>query len=457
MPRLDGILADTTPLRVSPPFRRLWWGLGISNLGSQLTVVAVGLQVYALTGSTLAVGVLGVFALVPLVALGLYGGALVDAYDRRKVALLASWALWVVTGLLALQAWLDVGSVGVLYGLVALQSAAFAINNPARSAIIPRLVEPRLLPAANALQTISWSIALTVGPLLGAFLVALWGYGIAYTIDAVLFAAALWAVWRLPSIPPVLTSDVTAPASTPGHGGSDNGPDNPEGDGAAPRRKVVGISSVVDGLRYLATRPNVRTTFLVDLAAMILAFPRVLLPAVGVLFIGGGETTTGVLSAAFAVGAVLAGVFSGALSRVRWQGRVIAWAITAWGLSIAAFGAVLLLVGSTNPSQVLVGGLVAACVALALAGASDAVSAVFRQTILQTATPDDMRGRLQGVFIVVVAGGPRLGEVVLGAQASWFGEAWAAVAGGLACIVVVWLILRAQPRFLTYDALHPEP
>ncbi|RXR25796.1 MFS transporter [Oerskovia turbata] len=457
MPRLDGILADTTPLRVSPPFRRLWWGLGISNLGSQLTVVAVGLQVYALTGSTLAVGVLGIFALVPLVALGLYGGALVDAYDRRKVALLASWALWVVTGLLALQAWFDVGSVGVLYGLVALQSAAFAINNPARSAIIPRLVEPRLLPAANALQTISWSIALTVGPLLGAFLVALWGYPVAYTIDVVLFAAALWAVWRLPSIPPVLTSDVSEPASTPGHGGSDNVSGDPAGDGAAPRRKVVGISSVVDGLRYLATRPNVRTTFLVDLAAMILAFPRVLLPAVGVLFIGGGETTTGVLSAAFAVGAVLAGVFSGALSRVRWQGLVIAWAITAWGLSIAAFGAVLLVVGRTEPSHVLVGGLVAACVALALAGASDAVSAVFRQTILQTATPDDMRGRLQGVFIVVVAGGPRLGEVVLGAQASWFGEAWAAVAGGLACVVVVWLILRAQPRFLRYDALHPEP
>ena len=456
MPRLDGILADTTPLRVSPPFRRLWWGLGVSNLGSQLTVVAVGLQVYALTGSTLAVGVLGIFALVPLVALGLYGGALVDAYDRRRVALLASWALWVVTGLLALQAWLDVGSVGVLYGLVALQSAAFAINNPARSAIIPRLVEPRLLPAANALQTISWSIALTVGPLLGAFLVALWGYGVAYTIDVVLFAAALWAVGRLPSIPAVLADRLPEEGGAPGLGGRDDAAAAGAAAGA-PRRKVVGIGSVIDGLRYLATRPNVRTTFLVDLAAMILAFPRVLLPAVGVLFIGGGETTTGVLSAAFAVGAVLAGVFSGALSRVRRQGLVIAWAITAWGLSIAAFGAVLLLVGSTEPSQVLVGGLVAACVALALAGASDAVSAVFRQTILQTATPDDMRGRLQGVFIVVVAGGPRLGEVVLGAQASWFGEAWAAVAGGLACIVVVWLILRTQPRFLRYDALHPEP
>src|SRR6478609_9381563 len=141
------LLIDLTPLRVSPSFRRLWWGLGVSNIGTQLTAVAVGLQVYAITRSTLAVGILGVFALVPLVVLGLYGGALVDAYDRRRVALAASTALWVVTALVALQAWLHLDSVGVLYALVAAQSAAFAINNPARSAIVPRLVEPRLLPA----------------------------------------------------------------------------------------------------------------------------------------------------------------------------------------------------------------------------------------------------------------------------------------------------------------------
>lgn len=440
--RVNGLLADTTPLRISPPFRRLWWGLGISNLGSQLTVVAVGLQVYALTGSSLAVGVLGLCALVPLVVLGLYGGALVDAYDRRKVALAASTALWVVTALIAVQAWLHLNSVGVLYALVAAQSAAFAINNPARSAIIPRLVEPRLLPAANALQTIAWNVALTVGPLGGAFLVALWGYQVAYTIDAVLFTAALWAVWRLPDIPP-LPAAPGAPAAVVAPAGR--------------RRRVVGWRSVVDGLRYLATQPNVRTTFLVDLAAMVLASPRVLLPAAGVVFLGGGEATTGVLTAAFAVGAVLAGVFSGGLSRVRWQGRVIVCAITAYGLSIVLFGVVLLGVGATTPTTVLVGGVVAASVALALAGASDAVSAVFRQTILQTATPDDMRGRLQGVFIVVVAGGPRLGELVLGAQATWAGEAWAAVAGGVACVVVLWLVVRAQRRFWRYDALHPEP
>jgi len=453
VPRVNGLLADTTPLRISPPFRRLWWGLGISNLGSQLTVVAVGLQVYALTGSSLAVGVLGICALVPLVVLGLYGGALVDAYDRRKVALAASTALWVVTALIALQAWWHLDSVGVLYGLVAAQSAAFAINNPARSAIIPRLVEPRLLPAANALQTIAWNVALTVGPLGGAFLVALWGYQVAYTIDAVLFTAALWAVWRLPDIPPI---PGTTPPGASGPGARRRRPGRAAGPPGR-RRPVVGWRSVVDGLRYLATRPNVRTTFLVDLAAMVLASPRVLLPAAGVVFLGGGEATTGVLTAAFAIGAVLAGLFSGGLSRVRWQGRVIVWAVTGYGISIVLFGLVLVGVGSTSPTTVLVGGVVAASVALALAGASDAVSAVFRQTILQTATPDDMRGRLQGVFIVVVAGGPRLGELVLGAQATWVGEAWAAVAGGVACVVVLWLVVRAQRRFWHYDAHHPEP
>ncbi len=467
MSRVNGLLADTTPLRVSPPFRRLWWGLGISNLGSQLTVVAVGLQVYALTGSSLAVGVLGVCALVPLVVLGLYGGALVDAYDRRRVALGASSALWIISILLAVQALLHLHQVLGLYGLVALQSAAFAINNPARSAIIPRLVEPRLLPAANALQTLAWNVALTVGPLGGAFLVALWGYQVAYTIDAVLFTAALWAVWRLPDIPPLSVPEA-GPAVPGGDAvvGADDvsgvrvapvDPGDRSGARRRPRGRVVGWRSVVDGLRYLATRPNVRTTFLADLAAMVLASPRVLLPAAGVVWLGGGEATTGVLTAAFAVGAVLAGVFSGGLSRVRWQGRVIVWAITAYGLSIVLFGLVLLGVGAAQPTTVLVGGLVAACVALALAGASDAVSSVFRQTILQAATPDDMRGRLQGVFIVVVAGGPWLGELVLGAQATWVGEAWAAVAGGVACVVVLWLVLWSQRRFWRYDALHPEP
>lgn len=425
------LLLDLTPLRASPAFRRLWLGLGISNFGTQLTVVAVGLQVYDLTQSTFAVGILGICALVPLVGLGLYGGALVDAYDRRKVALLASFGLWLVVLALAAQAWLHLDSVPLLYALVALQSAGFAINNPARTAIIPRLVVGRQLPAANVLQTIMWNLAQTVGPLLGAFLVAIWDFAEAYTIDAVLFTVALWALWRLPDLPPV----------------------REEGD-SAPKR---GLASVLEGLRYLATRPNVRMTFVVDLIAMVLAMPRVLYPAVGVLFLGGGATTTGILSAAFAVGAVLAGLFSGGLVAMQRQGRVIVGAIVGFGLSVLGFGVVLVVVGPTSPGRIMVGALLCALVFLAMAGASDAVSSVFRQTILQSATPDQMRGRLQGVFIVVVAGGPRLGELVVGTEASLFHEGWAAVIGGVSCAVLVVLVTVLQRKFLAYDARHPVP
>jgi MFS family permease len=313
--------------------------------------------------------------------------------------------------------------------------AGFAINNPARSAIIPRLIDPQLLPAANVLQTIAWNIALTCGPLLGAFLVATWDFGEAYTIDALLFTATLWALWRLPSMPPMETAGL-------------------DDDGPAPHR---GLRSVAEGLRYLATRPNVRMTFLVDLIAMILAMPRVLFPAVGVLFLGGGAATTGVLSAAFAAGAVLAGLFSGGLVKIRAQGKVIGLSIACFGLAVAGFGLVLVATRSTSPPTTLLWALLGASIFLALAGASDAVSSVFRQTILQSATPDNMRGRLQGVFIVVVAGGPRLGDLVLGSEATWLGEDWAAVIGGLSCTVLVTLVLLWQRRFLAYDARHPVP
>jgi MFS family permease len=362
---------------------------------------------------------------------------LVDAHDRRRVALFSSSGLWVISLALAGQAWLHVDSVTLLYGLVALQSAGFAINNPARSAIIPRLIESRLLPAANVLQTIAWNVALTTGPLLGAFLVATSGFAAAYSIDALLFTATLWALWRLPSLPPL----------------SEDGSD-PDTENAAPKR---GLASIIEGLQYLATRRNVRMTFAVDLIAMILAMPRVLFPAVGVVFLGGGAATTGILSAAFAAGAVLAGLLSGGLVGIRWQGRVIGLAIACFGLSVAGFGFVLVEVGPTAPSQVLVGALIAACVFLALAGASDSVSSVFRQTILQSATPDNMRGRLQGIFIVVVAGGPRLGDLVLGSEATWLGESWAAVIGGLSCVVLLAVVLGWRRRFLAYDARHPVP
>ncbi len=425
---MPSLLLDTTPLRVSPAFRRLWSGLAVANLGGQLTVVAVGLQVYGITRSTFSVGVLGIFALVPLVVFGLYGGSIVDHHDRRTVALVASVVSWGATlGLLA-QALAANRNVWLLFLLVAIQSGAGAVNSPARSAIYPRLLPPLLMPAANALQTLAFNVALTGGPLIGAVLVATVGYSAAYGLDAALFGFALAALWRLPRIPP--EGSVTTSA---------------------------GLRSVLVGLRYLGTRPNVRTTFVVDLIAMTMALPRVIFPAVGVLFLGGGATTTGVLTAAIAVGGIVASVFSGGLTRVRWQGQVIVWAITGWGLAVLVFGLVLVVAGRTRPSHVLWPALLVALVVLAVAGASDSVSAVFRQTILQTAAPDQMRGRLQGVFTVVVVGGPRLGDLWIGTLSSRLGEAWAATAGGALCVVLLWLVARRQRGFWHYDALDPQP
>lgn len=425
---MRSIVLDTRPLRVSRDFRDLWLGLSVANLGAQLTVVAVGLQVYALTRSTPAVGLLGLCALVPLVVFGLYGGAVVDRYDRRRVALVSGLVGWVaVLGLLA-QALAGNSHVEVLYVLVAVESAANAVTSPARSAIVPRLVPADLMAAANALSTLGWNVALTVGPLLGALLVAGPGYAVAYGADAVLFTFALVAVLRLPPIPP----EPGAPQTT-------------------------GLRSVRDGLVYLAGQPNLRMTFVVDIIAMMTAMPRVLFPAVGLLFLGGGAATTGALTAAIAAGGIAAGLLSGGLTRRRRQGRIITWAITGWGAAVAAFGLVLVVAGPTHPGRVLPLALGAALVVLAVAGAADAISQVFRMTILVTAVPDALRGRLQGVSTVVVAGGPRLGELALGALAGRVGEQWAALLGGLVCIGLLWVAVGLQRTFWRYDAAHPTP
>jgi MFS family permease len=394
-------------------------------------VIAVGLEIFDMTGSTLAVGTLGLWAVIPLLVMGLYGGALADAHDRRRVALVASFIMWAATLGIVAQAYLDLGSVYVLYALVALQSGASAVNSPARSAIIPRLVPPELLPAANALNMITGNIALMAGPAMGAVLVATIGYGPTYTVDAVTFTFALYALFRLPPIKPLASE-------------SESSTD-----------KVTGWRSVAQGLKYLSTRRNVRMTFLVDMAAMVLALPRVVFPAVGALMIGGGKTTAGLLTSFIAVGSGLASGFSGPLGRVHYQGKGVAWSVACWGLGVAAFGGILLAVGSNRPGGVVWWAMIAAGLALAFCGAADAVSMVFRGTILQSATPDDMRGRLQGVFIVVVTGGPRLGDMIMGADSEWLGEGLAVLVGGVACMVAVAALMKWQPGFLRYDSRNP--
>lgn len=415
------LFADVTPLRESPAYRRLWASIGISNVGQQMAAVAVGLQVYDLTGSSFMVGLVGLAQLIPLVIFGLYGGVLSDAFDRRTVGLVTGLGLWACSVLFLLQSLLDWNSVWVLYLVVALASVFFAIGNPARNAMIPRLVSQRLLPAANALGMITWNLGFTLGPLLGGAIVAVTGtVTTAYAIDVVAFAVVVWAMWRLPKMPPQPTSGV---------------------------RPQAGFQAVKEGVAFLKGKRNLQMSFYQDIVAMVFGMPRALFPAIAANWYGGSTrevaATLGALSAAPAIGALIMGVFSGPLGKIRRQGLAVVISIVVWGASIAAFGFVRV--------------LPVALVLLAIAGAADNVSAVMRSTMLQAATPDEYRGRLQGIFVVVVAGGPRLGDVEAGAVAALGGEMFSVVSGGLACIALSLGLAAAVPKFLKYDARHPEP
>jgi MFS family permease len=407
------MLTDVRPLQVSAPYRRLFFGNSVAQLGQQMTNVAVAVQVYQLTGSSFYVGLVGAFSLGPLVVLGLYGGAFADAVDRRSLALVASAGLWLVSVLFAVQAYLDNTSVWVLLILVAVQSGFYALNNPARSAMVPRLIDKELMPAASALNMASFNLGYTMGPLLGALAISWAGFAAAYTIDVLTFSAAYYALLRMPRMPPLHESP------------------------------KAGVRSVLDGLAFLRRSANLRMTFVLDLCAMVLAQPRALFPALAFKVYGGGAAVVGVLQAAPAVGALIAFLFSGWVSRVRLQGLAIVVAITGYGAVVGAVGLTDLL---------WLGVLL-----LALSGMADMISAAYRSTILQVAAPDHLRGRLQGVFIVVVAGGPRAGDFLAGSVASGVGERVALVLGGAACLVGVVVAVAAQRGFLRYDALEPTP
>ncbi|MFJ6748740.1 MULTISPECIES: MFS transporter [unclassified Streptomyces] len=415
-PLRSRIFADLTPLRSSPDYRRLWCGNTVSWMGQQMTALAVSLQVYAITGSTFSVGLVGLCSLVPLVVFGLYGGAIADTVDRRKLGLFSAAGATVMSVVLAGAALAGYHRVWLLYTVVALQAVCFAMNSPARSSMIPRLLPTEQLPAANALNSLTSNLGLMGGPMLGGVIVGLWGYQSAYLIDVAAFSGSLYAMWRLPSMRP------------------EQGPDE-----GSPKRRA----SVLDGLRFLATRPNLRMTFFSDLSAMVLAQPRALFPAIAVLWFAGDAKTVGLLVAAPAVGAVLGGLFSGWLGGIRRHGLAILIAVAAWGAAIACFGL----------SRNLWFGLFF----LAVAGCADTVSMVFRSTMLQAATPDQMRGRLQGVFIVVVAGGPRLGDFLAGSAADLTSPAAAVVGGGLACVLVVTALGLGRRAFARYDARDPQP
>ncbi len=409
------LLADLTPLRSSVDYRRLWVGNTVSWMGQQMTALAVSLQVYAITHSTFAVGLVGLCSLVPLVSFGLYGGAVADTLDRRKLGLVSSTGANVLSIALAVSALAHYHHVWLLYAIVALQAVCFSMNSTSRSAMVPRLLPAEQLPAANALNSLTSNLGLMVGPSLGGVIVGLWGYQAAYLVDVVAFSASLYAMWRLPPMRPRRADQ----------------------EGKARR------ASVLDGLRFLATRPNLRMTFFSDLSAMVLAQPRALFPAIAVLWFGGDAKTVGLLVAAPAVGAILGGTFSGWLGRIRRHGAAILISVASWGTAIAVFGLT---------RQLWLG-----LFFLAVAGCADTFSMVFRATMLQAATPDEMRGRLQGVFIVVVAGGPRLGDFLAGSAADLTSPSVTVVCGGLACVLVVALLALRWPAFARYDARDPQP
>ncbi|MEU5994573.1 MFS transporter [Spirillospora sp. NPDC047418] len=409
--RLRRLAIDTRPLGM-PAYRRLWLGQGVSFIGFQVTAVAVPVQVYDMTRSSLWVGVLGFVNLVPLIVFGLWGGAIADHMDRRKLLFVSSCVMWVATLLLLVQALLRIGSLTLIMGVVAVQAVGFAVASPTRSAIIPRLVDRELVPAANTLNFTASQFGMLAGPLFAGVLLAHWHYAAAYALDAVLFTVVLYAALRLPAIPPL--GDVTG---TPG------------------------LRSVIDGLRYLATQPVLLMSFVVDIIAMAIAMPRALFPEVAETRFG-GEGAVGWLFAAIAIGAFLGGLSSGWIGRVRKQGVALVVSIVIWGLAVAAAG--------------LAGQLWLAVVLLAVGGAADLVSAVFRQSMLQTYAPDKLRGRLQGVFTVVVAGGPRLGDVRAGATASVTGATASWVGGGLVCAALVIAVALAAPALLRYDT-RTEP
>ncbi|RAG80257.1 MFS transporter, partial [Streptacidiphilus pinicola] len=245
-----------TPLREHPHYRRLWFGQAVSSIGQQMTALAVSVQVYALTHSALATGLIGLCSLLPLVAFGLYGGAIADRVDRRKLGLAGASGAAVLSAVLAVQALLGLHTVGLLYGIVALQAVCFAINAPARASMIPRLVPAEQLPAANALGSLSMNLGLTVGPMVGGLFIGLWSFQAAYLVDAVAFGASLYAMWRLPAMHPEASSS---------------------------GKRV----SVLEGLRFLRDRPNLRMTFMADIAAMVFGMPRALFPALAATLYGG--------------------------------------------------------------------------------------------------------------------------------------------------------------------------
>jgi MFS family permease len=373
--------------------------------------------VYALTGSSLMVGVTSIVALVPLVVFGLLGGAIADAMDRRRLMLITSVGAAVTSALLAVQALLPGGgNLAVLWVLAACVSGFAAVNQPTRSAVIPALVGTEGVAAANALSMTVRQAGVVVGPLLAGVLIGVGNLFLAYAVDAVGFVIAALLVRGLPSLPP--------------------------GSVTGPLRLRSAVRGVGEGFAFLRTQPVLLMTFVVDIIAMLFAWPQAVFPELSETRFADSPNSLGWLFAGISIGSLVMGLTSGWVTRVDRQGAVVLGAIVVWGFAIIGFG--------------LAPTLWLAVLCLAVAGAGDMVSAVLRTSMLQLAAPDEMRGRMQGVFIVVVTGGPRLGDLRAGAIASAAGVSVAMVSGGVIIVVAMVVVALLVPSFWLFRASRSE-
>lgn len=406
---LGKIAIDTRPLKVVA-FRRLWLSTVVTAVGSQLTAVAVPKQVYDLTGSSGWVGVAAGVALVPLLVFGLYGGAIADVVDRRKLLVVTNTGIAVTSVLLWAQAALHVDSVWLVIGLLGLQQVFFAVNAPARTASIARLVPADQIPAATALGSTVMMFGGVFGPMLAGALMPVVGLSTLYLVDSIALTLTIWAVWKLPPLPPLSGTS-----------------------------RRAGLRDVVDGFRYLAVQRILLASFLLDIIAMVFGMPRALFPEMAEQTFGdpvGGGLALGLLFAAIPLGAMLCGLTSGWTSRVTRHGMGVVLAVVAWGVAMIGFG--------------LSNALWLAVVFLAIGGAADMISMVFRSAILQSAATDEMRGRMQGVFIVVVAGGPRLADLLHGTTGAVIGAGSATALGGVLVVVATGVAVLAIPAIRRY-------
>lgn len=387
------LLIDITPLRTSPAFRRFFIGRAVSGLGGQISVVAVMYQVWEATHSPFWSGCVALAQLLPMLTIGLWGGAVADRADRRSILLATNLTQLVLALLLTAQAlWLGTSpsSLGLVLVLVALMAAAGSVAAPAGMGVIPRLLATDQVAAGLALNRLSFQGSMLLGPALGGLIIGYAGLEIAYAVDAASFAAGFLGVIGLPAL---------APATRTTGGGS------------------------LEGLRFAATQPVVRGVLLVDLAATVLAMPVSLFPLVNEARFGGDPRTLGLFLTAIAVGGVAASLFSGSFTRRSRPGLITIGAAAVWGASLGAVGLV------TSPWL---------CLALlAVAGAADSVSVVTRGTLIQLAVPDDLRGRTAAIEMIVGAGGPEVGNLRGGTVAQLTSGSFALVSGGITCLLAL--------------------